>query len=158
MDILVILGSLSLHRMLFGTESLGITLTLFVNVPCVVYGYFSHQGTQDTDITSIAMPLDTEVAFITSNKLGDHPSGIPVNYFNSFTHLRQLYLTHNNLDENDLPGGVFSGIGGTLMTLSLSINSLTVIRSNLLTGLSSLKILDVNSNQIATIELGKKLE
>ncbi len=155
---MVMLGSLSLHRMVSGTKTLGMTLALLVNVPCVVYGYFSYIQTTETDITAIGMPLDTESANIGDNRFGDHPNGIPVNYFNSFTNLRALYLSKNKLDENDLPGGVFNGIADTLINLNLERNYLTVIRSNLLTGLSSLQGLNVEQNQIATIELGKKLK
>ena len=72
--------------------------------------------------------------------------------------LNNLNLAINNLDENDLPGGVFSGVGDTLLDLNLGGNSLNVIRSDLLTGLSSLQYLSVHVCQITTIELGKKLE
>ncbi len=152
------LGSLSLHRMVSGTETLGMTLALLVNVPCVVYGYFSHTFTEDTDITSIGIPPDTESAYLYYNKFGDHPSGIPVNFFNGFTNLGLIDLSGNNLDENDLPGGVFNGIGDTLGSLDLGYNSLTVIRKDLLTGLSTMYWLTLWNNQIATIELGKRLE
>ncbi len=77
MDILaamVMLGSISLHRMIFGTES-----------PV----QFSHTETTDTDITAIGMPLDTEEANIYQNRFGDHPNGIPINFFNSFNCLSQ---------------------------------------------------------------------
>ncbi len=69
--------------------------------------------------------------------------------------LELLSLVANNLDPDDLPNGCFSGVGSSLRTLNLPDNALTEIRSNLLSGLANLEILDLAMNSMTNIQSGK---
>ena len=137
------------------TEMLVRTFILLL-LPSIVSGMtLDHANAGTVDITSIFIPVSTEQALLNGNAFGDHANGIPVNYFTNLPDLWKLNLHSNKLDEDDLPGFVFSGIGSSLTWLFLQYNELTVVRADLLKALEVLERLYLNGNKITVIEQGK---
>ena len=65
--------------------------------------YFNHENQGTTDITTLSMPSNVQIANLMYNSLG--VAGIPANYFNAqdFPNLKRMWLRNNDLDDAAVP-------------------------------------------------------
>ena len=115
---------------------------------------FDHDNEWKTNVNQWP-PIGTDVdtVHLYNNLLGN--SGIPVDYFDGLPLVNLIYLMNNELDDQDVPDFCFSGVGNSLIELSLGNNDLTEIRTNQFKGLHVLQILKLHANDIHTIQIGK---
>ena len=130
--------------------------TLIV-LPCVTLAEtFMHNGQAITNVDQLpAIGTGVDTVRLESNNLGASNPGIPADYFQGLPLLHTIKLYDNNLDDQDVPDFCFSGVGDSLIELSLGDNLLTEIRTDQFKGLHVLEKLYLQANDIHTIQLGK---
>ncbi len=117
--------------------------------------YFNHENQGTTDITTLSMPSNVQIANLMYNSLG--VAGIPANYFNAqdFPNLKRMWLRNNDLDDAAVPDLCFTGIASSLLGLKMQYNLLTTIRKDQFKGLYLLDEIWLNHNSIHTVQSGK---
>ena len=125
-------------------------------MPCLTFAVtFMHNGQGITNVNQLpAIGTDVDKVRLENNNLG--ASGIPAAYFQGLPLLHTIFLYNNNLQDQDVPDFCFSGVGDSLIELSLGDNLLTEIRTDQFKGLHVLQKLALQANDIHTIQLGKR--
>ena len=109
--------------------------------------YFDKSNQGIVNISAVIIPDDTVVCDFTENNI----KTIPSNYFIGLSHLKDLWLSENEI--YDIQPFAFYNVP-TLKKLFLEKNKLEIVTSQMFAGLRKMEVLKLGKNFVHTVQLG----